>query len=109
MKNNISILCTFCIIIMSLSFNNAIAATKSTKNANSNNTVAEVIVEEKVNINNANEEKLINLPGIGPKMAVRISDYRKVNGPFKSIDDLLNVKGIGPKVLEKIRPFVKVS
>ena len=56
-----------------------------------------------VNINTATLEQLEALPGIGPVKGQAIIDYRKANGPFKSIDDLKNVKGIGDATLDKIK------
>ena len=62
-----------------------------------------------VNINTATKDELIALPGIGPAKAQAILDYRKTNGPFKSVDDLKNVKGIGAKRLDKLRTEISVA
>ncbi len=60
-----------------------------------------------VPINNATAAELEQLPGIGPAMAQRIIERRRVRR-FTSAEDLLDVKGIGPKTLEKLRPFISV-
>ena len=62
-----------------------------------------------VNINTAKKEQLDGLKGIGPTKAQAIVDYRKKNGPFKSVDDLQNVPGIGPATLKDLRSDVTVS
>jgi competence protein ComEA len=63
-----------------------------------------------VNINTATQEEFIALhKGLGPAKAQAIIDYRKANGPFKSVDDLKHVKGIGAKRLEKLRPELTVG
>ena len=59
-----------------------------------------------VDINTADQEKLVQLPGIGPVTAEKIIKYRTANGKFKSIDELTNVKGIGDKTLVKIKPYL---
>ena len=60
-----------------------------------------------VNINTANETDLKKLPRIGPAIAKRILEYRKVHGPFKSNNDLQKVKGIGRNTFEKLKPFLQ--
>ena len=64
---------------------------------------------EKLDINKADKAGLETVKGIGPSLAQKILDYRKANGPFKSVDDLQNVKGIGPATLEKMKPMLTVS
>jgi comEA protein len=62
-----------------------------------------------VNINTADATQLALLPGIGPKAADSIIEYRKSAGDFTSIDDLVKVKGIGPKTMEKLRPYLSLK
>ena len=62
-----------------------------------------------VNLNTATAEQLATIPGVGPKMAERIIDYRQKNGGFKKIEDLMNVKGIGEKSFLKLKAHLSVS
>ena len=61
-----------------------------------------------VNINTADSELLQTLPGVGPKTAERIIEYRETVGRFRTVDDIQNVKGIGPKRYERIKAFITV-
>lgn len=63
----------------------------------------------RININEADAERLQMLPGIGPVKAEAILEYRREKGPFSSVDELLQVKGIGEKTLEKLRPHIKIN
>lgn len=64
---------------------------------------------KKININSASIDKLDTLPGIGPKIAADIINYRKERGEFKSIEDIKKVRGIGKKKFEKIKDKICIS
>ena len=61
-----------------------------------------------ININTADETKLQELPGIGQSTALKIINYRKENGKFKSIEDIKNVSGIGDSKYESIKDLICV-
>ncbi|MDO5041571.1 MAG: DUF655 domain-containing protein [Peptoniphilus sp.] len=65
-------------------------------------------VAEQVNINTADVNELENLPGIGPKTAEKIINYRK-NKSFNRIEDIMNVGGIGEKKFEEIKDYIKTN
>lgn len=62
-----------------------------------------------VDINSADVQELIELPGIGEKLAERILEYRAANGSFSNVDELLNVSGIGQQKLDAIRDLITVQ
>lgn len=62
-----------------------------------------------LDVNRATEQDFDALPGIGPKLAERITKYRQSVGAFHSLDELRAVKGIGKKKFERIRPLVTVT
>jgi competence protein ComEA len=62
-----------------------------------------------ININTATQTELESLPGIGPALAQQIIAYRKVHGPFATIEDIIDVPGIGPKTFEKIKDLITVG
>lgn len=62
-----------------------------------------------VNLNTATETQLETLPGVGPKVAQRIIEFRQKNGSFKKAEDLMNVRGIGEKNFLKLKTLVTVG
>jgi len=62
-----------------------------------------------VDINRASAEELVTLPGIGPKLAKEIVEYRAKHGPFHRVEDLLIIPGIGTKKWKILRPHVCVD
>jgi competence protein ComEA len=63
----------------------------------------------KVNLNTASIEQLTTLPGVGPKLAARIVEYRQKSGTFRSPQELMNVKGVGEKNFAKIEAWLSVG
>lgn len=59
-----------------------------------------------ININTATNERLQELPGVGPVYAERIVTWREENGVFTSKDQLMEIKGIGEKRLADIKPLI---
>lgn len=64
---------------------------------------------EPININQADNQQLQLLPGIGEKLADNIVRYRNETGPFLSIEDLQNVAGIGPDIFNQISHYITVG
>jgi len=62
-----------------------------------------------IDINRASVEDFARLPGVGPKLAQQIIDYRTKQGPFRRVEDLMIIKGIGSKKWKALRPFVCVG
>lgn len=62
-----------------------------------------------LDLNRATDQDFDALPGIGPRLAERIMEYRQSVGVFHSLDELRAVKGIGKKKFERIRPLVTVT
>jgi comEA protein len=72
------------------------------------------LTEEKMNqnsalqidLNTASKEELQTLPRVGPAMASRILEYRRVHRRFKTNEELMKIKGIGKKTFAKIKPYL---
>ena len=62
-----------------------------------------------VNLNTATAARIATLPGIGPKTADLIVQYRQKNGSFKKIEEIMNVRGIGEKSFLKLKSRITVT
>lgn len=62
-----------------------------------------------IDINTADKEMLMTLPGIGESKADIIIQYREEHGKFESIEDLMNIPGIKEGVFNKIKDGIRVS
>ena len=62
----------------------------------------------KTDLNLADKEELMRLPGIGEAKAEAILQYRKEHGSFQAVEELMLVSGIGEGLFEKIRNRIKV-
>lgn len=64
---------------------------------------------ETIDLNKANAETIMRIPGIGPSYADRIIDHRTKLRGFTSTEQLLEIKGISQKKYEKFSPYIRIS
>lgn len=66
----------------------------------------ELLPGETVNINTADIDELMKLPGIGEVIARRIIDYREKHGSFVNIEEIMKIEDIGEGRFEEIRLLI---
>ncbi len=59
-----------------------------------------------IDVNTADASALTALPGVGTTLAERIVEYRRVNGPFASLDELADVAGMTQRRIDAIAPYL---
>jgi len=57
----------------------------------------------KIDLNKADKDLLMSVPGIGEKLAQRIIEYREKQIVFSGIEELKNIRGITDYKYEKIK------
>ncbi|MBS1668797.1 MAG: helix-hairpin-helix domain-containing protein [Bacteroidetes bacterium] len=62
-----------------------------------------------IDINQANEQQLTVLPGIGEKLAKRILGFREKLGGFYSVDQVGETYFLPDSTFKKINPFLKIG
>jgi competence protein ComEA len=60
----------------------------------------------RINLNTADRDLLMEIPGIGEKLSQRILEYRESRGGFGDIDELKGIKGISEAKFVKIRDYL---
>jgi len=65
--------------------------------------------EKSINLNEADLETLIRLPGIGQITAQKIIDLRSKKSKFENLEELMEVKGIGKVKFNKIKKFLYIK
>lgn len=64
---------------------------------------------DRTDLNSADVSQLEQVPGIGPKTARAITDYRDAHGPFGSVENVLDVRGVGPATYDKVRDHLRAG
>ena len=67
-------------------------------------TLDELLKSGSTDINAADKEALIALPGIGETLAERILQYRAEHGAFQSWEEFGEIQGIGDRLISDLRP-----
>ncbi len=62
---------------------------------------------EKIDINLADFEDFVNVPGIGSRIAAKILDYRDKKGEIMYPEELKEIKGIGDKKINILKKYFK--
>lgn len=62
-----------------------------------------------IDLNTADSSALESLPGVGPRTAELIIEYRAEAGGFKKVEELMNIRGIGETTFLRIRELVRVG
>ena len=65
-----------------------------------------LLFSEKVELNTATYRDLTAVPGIGPRLARRILEWRRVNGGYQRLEDLILIRGIGPYTLSRLEEYL---
>lgn len=68
-----------------------------------------LLAGQRMDLNAADEEALMLIPGVGPATAKRIVEDRAKRGDYERVEQIERVKGIGPKKRAVIQRFVEVA
>jgi competence protein ComEA len=60
----------------------------------------------RVDLNQADHDQLLQVPGIGDRTADKIEAYRQEHGDFQNPEELTRIRGIGPATYQKMTDWV---
>jgi len=87
----------------------AVPARPRSKKGKKAHTLAAAAAPVPIDLNTADESALASIPGIGPTLAARIVEYRRINGPFASLDELADVAGMTQRRIDAMGTYVTVG
>jgi competence ComEA-like helix-hairpin-helix protein len=64
---------------------------------------------DRLDINTATIEELVQLPGIGPVLASRIIEHRRKHGRFRRPQDIIIVRGMSAGRFRRIAHLIRTS
>lgn len=80
----------------------------SVQEAEQTASVTTAVTEDYVDLNRANLQQLMSLPGIGQVKAQAIVDYRTENNGFQTVEEIQQVNGIGEAIFSQIKDKIKI-
>ena len=87
-----------------------VSATKSATAVSSTTAAKPAAAPAAIDLNSADASTLAReMRGIGQSKARAIVEYRRIHGPFRSLDDFALVKGIGARTIELNRAKLRVG
>ena len=87
----------------------SVSVTPETPTAPADSVPASPTIAARIDLNQASEKELQQLPGIGPHTAGLIVAYRTQHGAFRRLEDLTAVRGIGKRTVERLKPLVTLT
>jgi DNA uptake protein ComE-like DNA-binding protein len=60
----------------------------------------------RIDLNRATVEELKTLPGIGPTLATRIVEHRRLHGPFRRPQDVIIIRGMSARRYRQIAHLI---
>ena len=97
------------VTLVSLAALLVLAVTTSAATVTETHEVVVAVASARVNVNTASVRELMTLDGVSRKLAEKIVEHRKANGPFAKPADVRKVPGMDADVWQKNRERIVVK